>query len=141
LGLINLDIIHENTIKYYKQANKEILEYMENIYKTSQSSLLSDKPVIEIGENMSTDNMSAIMKLIPIILFGDFNSEKYSESLFNLKLSIFELDFIKESKSRKIKSEIRKAKTPIEILNGTVKIYNEIQNRSDNSKSDKKVSS
>lgn len=141
LNHIDLDVIHENTIKYYKNANRNIIKYMEKIYKTSQSPLLNDKPVIEIGENMSTNNMSEVMKLIPTILFGDFNSEKYSESLFNLKLAIFELDFIKQSQSRKIKSEIRKAKTPIEILNNTVKIYNEIQNRPDNSKSNKKVSS
>ena len=47
---------------------------------------------------------------------------------------------MKKSKNRKVKSEIRKAKTPIEILNGVMKVYNEIQHGSNNSKSDQKIS-
>ena len=89
---------------------------------------------------MSSDDMTAIMKNLPMLIFNPFDSEKYTESLFNLKLSVFELDFVKQSKKRKLKSEIRKAETPLQILNATMKIYNEIYNGSNNPKDNKTLS-
>ena len=140
LELIELDQIHENTIKFYKKANRDILKYMEKVAEISHSPLLNEKPIIQISNNMSSDDMTAIMKNLPMLIFNPFDSEKYTESLFNLKLSVFELDFVKQSKKRKLKSEIRKAETPLQILNATMKIYNEIYNGSNNPKDNKTLS-
>ena len=38
------------------------------------------------------------------------------EDLFVVKLAAFELDLVKNSNNREIKSRLRKAKTPIEVL-------------------------
>ena len=160
LNLIDLDEIHENTVKYYKKANKDIIKYMEKVYKKwlkesnksveviTKSSLTgnsADKNIIDVTtENMSAESMTLILNLLVKILFEDFNiwnsSEKYTESLFNLKLSLFELDFVKKSNNRILKSQIRKSKTPLELMNSVIGIYNEIHNGSSNAKSNKKVS-
>ena len=128
LNLIDLDEIHENTVKYYKKANKDIIKYMEKVYKKwlkesnksveviTKSSLTgnsADKNIIDVTtENMSAESMTLILNLLVKILFEDFNiwnsSEKYTESLFNLKLSLFELDFVKKSNNRILKSQMRK---------------------------------
>ena len=93
---------------------------------------------------MSAESMTLILNLLVKILFEDFNiwnsSEKYTESLFNLKLSLFELDFVKKSNNRILKSQMRKSKTPLELMNSVIGIYNEIHNGSSNAKSNKKVS-
>lgn len=160
LNLIDLDEIHENTVKYYKKANKDIIKYMEKVYKKwlkesnksveviTKSSLTgnsADKNIIDVTtENMSAESMTLILNLLVKILFEDFNiwnsSEKYTESLFNLKLSLFELDFVKKSNNRILKSQMRKSKTPLELMNSVIGIYNEIHNGSSNAKSNKKVS-
>ena len=140
LKLIDLDLIHENTVNFYKKANKEILAYMNRVQKISNSPLLNANNIVELGENISVKSMSDIFRFLPNMFFTEFDSEKYSEALFTFKLSVFELDFMKKSKNRKVKSEIRKAKTPIEILNGVMKVYNEIQHGSNNSKGDQKIS-
>ena len=128
LNLIDLDEIHENTVKYYKKANKDIIKYMDKVYKKwlkesnksveviTKSSLTgnsADKNIIDVTtENMSAESMTLILNLLVKILFEDFNiwnsSEKYTESLFNLKLSLFELDFVKKSNNRILKSQMRK---------------------------------
>ena len=160
LNLIDLDEIHENTVKYYKKANKDIIKYMEKVYKKwlkesnksveviTKSSLTgnsADKNIIDVTtENMSAESMTLILNLLVKILFEDFNiwnsSEKYTESLFNLKLSLFELDFVKKSNNRILKSQMIKSKTPLELMNSVIGIYNEIHNGSSNAKSNKKVS-
>ena len=160
LNLIDLDEIHENTVKYYKKANKDIIKYMEKVYKKwlkesnksveviTKSSLTgnsADNNIIDVTtENKSAESMTLILNLLVKILFEDFNiwnsSEKYTESLFNLKLSLFELDFVKKSNNRILKSQMRKSKTPLELMNSVIGIYNEIHNGSSNAKSNKKVS-
>ena len=153
LNLIDLEQIHENTVKFYKRANRDIMKYMEKVYKKwlkesnksieviTKSAITADKNVIDVTtENMSTDSMTLILNLLVKILFEDFDSKKYTESLFNLKLSLFELDFVKKSNNRILKSQIRKSKTPLELMNSVIGIYNEIHNGSSNAKSNKKVS-
>ena len=44
------------------------------------------------------------------------NNELSDEDLFRLKIIIFENEFIKKSKDRKLKTSIRKSKNPLEIL-------------------------
>lgn len=153
LNLIDLDQIHENTVKFYKRANRDIMKYMEKVYKKwvkesnksleviTKSPITSDTNVFHVTtENMSGDSMTLTLNLLVKILFEDFNSEKYTESLFHFKLSLFELDFVKESNNRVLKSQMRKSKTPLELLNSVIGIYNEVHNGSHNAESDKKVS-
>ena len=44
------------------------------------------------------------------------HKEDDKESLFALKIALFEIDFIKDSKDKEKKAALRKAKTPIEVL-------------------------
>ena len=49
-------------------------------------------------------------------MFNEFDSEKSKEDLFIIKLAAFELDLIKNSNDREQKARLRKAKSPIEVL-------------------------
>ena len=143
---MDLSVIHQNTKDYYKKANKRILKHMEKVYKETGSTIVQvsgitrDSTHVELSENISKENMSSLMKIIPRLLFDDFDSKKYMEALFNLKIGIFELDFVKRSENRILKSKIRKAKTPLEVLNEVMEIHNEIHDGSNNAESNKKIS-
>ena len=51
------------------------------------------------------------------ILFDfDETDEKHKETLFKLKLKMFEQESVKKSKSKTGKADIRKAKTPVEAV-------------------------
>ena len=138
---ISIDDIKQGYKKWLKESNKSV----EVITKSSLTGNSADKNIIDVTtENMSAESMTLILNLLVKILFEDFNiwnsSEKYTESLFNLKLSLFELDFVKKSNNRILKSQMRKSKTPLELMNSVIGIYNEIHNGSSNAKSNKKVS-
>ena len=53
---------------------------------------------------------------LDIIFDFDEENDVHKEVLFKLKLKMFEEDIIKNSKARKGKTDIRKAKTPIEAI-------------------------
>lgn len=54
------------------------------------------------------------------------------EELFNYKLSVFEVDEIKNSKNRKLKGKLRRAKSEIEVQLWAIEIMRESLAESDN---------
>jgi hypothetical protein len=46
----------------------------------------------------------------------NYNSKTQAEDLFSLKLKIFEKDIVKDFGDNDVKSRIRQAKTPLEVL-------------------------
>ena len=59
-----------------------------------------------------------IFIILGMYLVFDFDpeDEKQKEDLFKLKLKMFEQPHVDESKSRKLKSDIRKADTPLAAI-------------------------
>jgi len=56
------------------------------------------------------------------LFFAPFNEEKQKEDLFIVKLAGFELDMVKECKDKDLKSKLRKAKTPLEVIETLIEI-------------------
>ena len=61
-------------------------------------------------------NKDLIQGSINLIFDFDPEDEKQKEDLFKLKLKMFEQPQVEKSKSRKLKSDIRKASTPLETI-------------------------
>ena len=60
-------------------------------------------------------------------LFGDaYDEETDKELLFKLKLSAFEIPFVKSFKGRKLKSELRKSSSVYELYSILFKIKDEV---------------
>ena len=53
---------------------------------------------------------------LDILFEFDEENDVHKEILFKLKLKMFEEDVVKNSKAKKSKTDIRKAKTPIEAI-------------------------
>ena len=110
---IDIDSLHESTYKQIRRQN----EAFEN-------------DVIKIGKERGliydlTDNNAGVYKMIAHALFQDFNEEEDKERLFMFKLELFELDLVKKSKNRNLKSELRKSKTLLEAIKTAVEIAEE----------------
>ena len=110
---MDIDTLHEATYKQIRAQN----EAFEN-------------DVIKIGKERGlvydlTDNNAGVYKMIAHALFQDFNEEKDKERLFLFKLELFELDLVKKSKNRNLKSKLRKSKTLLEAVKSAVEIAEE----------------
>ena len=100
LELYSMDELHETTYN----SNKEQRQAFENtVMKIAKSEDLISQ----------LTGMSDVIKM----LFKEEENERDAENnLFELKLAVFELDIIKDSKAKKRKTDLRKAKTKLEVL-------------------------
>lgn len=100
IKFINIDQLHELTYK----KNKESRELFE-------------KKVIEIAQRdgliRKIDRITS--DIFPLLVKAIFEDEN-DDHLFALKLSLFELDKIKNSTNEEVKVKLRKAKTKVEVL-------------------------
>ncbi len=100
IKFINIDQLHELTYK----KNKESRELFE-------------KKVIEIAQRdgliRKIDRITS--DIFPLLVKAIFEDEN-DDHLFALKLSLFELDKIKNSTNEEVKVKLRKAKTKVEAL-------------------------
>ena len=55
-------------------------------------------------------------------LFEEFDEVKMKESLFLIKLKVFEMGAIKSSKDRETKAKLRKAKNFVDVIKYTTQI-------------------
>ena len=60
-----------------------------------------------------------------ILDFLTTDKQEHLDKLFSFKIFLFEQDVVKNYKIENVKSEIRKAKTPIEALKVYIKIWEE----------------
>jgi hypothetical protein len=64
----------------------------------------------------TTEESQEVQGSLDILFDFDAENADHKEVLFKLKLKIFEQESVKNSKKRKAKTEIRKAKTPVEAI-------------------------
>jgi len=97
----NIDQLHENTHNK-KKKEKEIFE----------------NKVIEIAkrDGLLADNSKIDSNFFPILVKSIFEDEDNEDHLFAIKIALFELEKIRNSKNDDIKKKIRQAKTKIEAL-------------------------
>jgi hypothetical protein len=108
----DLEHITEETVGYKRDTSRM---HNESIQAAAQEWLKENPPeevVVERIENIPvTDIIGTII-----------SKNKDEDMLFKAKLAVMELDHIKESKKTKIKQDIRKAKSLIELISHMNKI-------------------
>jgi hypothetical protein len=108
----DLERVTEETMGYKREASRI---HNESIETAAQEWLKENPPeevVVERIENIKVDD-----------IIGSIVSKNEDEDIiFRSKLAVMELDIVKESKATKVKQEIRKAKTLIDVIVNLKKI-------------------
>ncbi len=108
---IDVDELHESTYNYIKNSQKAFEDQAIQIAK--------DQGILQniVDKNIINE---AILK----ILFEKEEEDGDSKNtLFVFKLKLFELEFIKKCKTRKLKSDLRKAENIREALKVAIEIF------------------
>jgi hypothetical protein len=97
----NIDQLHENTHNK-KKKEKEVFE----------------NKVIEIAkrDGLISDNSKIDSNFFPNLVKAVFENEDNEDHLFAIKIALFELEKIRNSKNDDMKKKIRQSKTKIEAL-------------------------
>jgi hypothetical protein len=109
MTITNLDEIHLNTHNFIKQSQKDFRKMVMKIAK-------EDGLVKEVVAELSTKFYEEVFEFF-------FNyDDKQKEMLFNFKLFIFEKEFVKNNTDTETKAVMRKAQSPIEVMNAVMKL-------------------
>tara|TARA_B100000497_G_C7337702_1_gene222467 strand:+ start:55 stop:543 length:489 start_codon:yes stop_codon:yes gene_type:complete len=110
LTRIDIDQLHELTYKHIKRQERAFAN-----------------KVIAIGkeEGIINDANSSISSefLVKTLFSKDKNESESKNDLFVLKLKLFELEFVKNCKVRKLKSALRKAENSREVIKIAIEIF------------------
>ena len=112
IKIVSVDKIHNDTqrnIKLQSELNKKM--YMSILEKT-HSHLKNE--ITEDFYKLSVD------------FYVSFDKDKNNDKLFNFKLYLFELDFVKNSNDQELKAKLRKSLTPFEALQIAIEIKNKV---------------
>ena len=82
--------------------NKEAIKQLNRVVEAKVKQKVEDKPM---------QNFDSVMDFII-----NYDAKKQAEQLFSLKLKIFEKDQVKDFSDNDIKTKIRQAKTPLDVL-------------------------
>ena len=101
LKFISVENIHQNTKRFLKEERENFIGAVKKIAEAE--GLLVSK---------SKESQSLLFNEFNDYIFGE---QQDKEFLFKLKLSAFELDFVKEYKGRTLKANLRKADNAIDV--------------------------
>lgn len=104
MTLTNLESVHEQTREYFIEQQKQFKETVKKIAE-EEGLLVSE-------DNFNNQKSKIFLREVSKIFTNDLTDEE----LFSLKLAVFEMPELKESKDRKKKSDLRKAKTGPEVM-------------------------
>jgi len=106
LNHYTLDDLMEMTYNYNKDAATSFKQRVLNIARKDGT----------LANSADMLNEDFVKKFIDIIFKEDMPEKDEKEIIFKAKLQIFELDLVRNSKKRTIKSKIRKARSLLEVL-------------------------
>ena len=109
LTQMSIDDLHEATVLHIREQDAIYREAIVEVAKAD--GLIFDKRT----------NMTETAELFTDALFN-FNEDKQKELLFQIKLRVFEMDAVKNTKKTAAKTKIRKAKTILEVVNEVSKL-------------------
>ena len=110
---ISIDELHEATYKYIKNSQRN--------FEIQAMQIAKDQGLLQDIRDKNVIN-EAIIK----ILFEKEEEDGDSKNtLFVFKLKLFELEFVKNCKTKKLKSDLRKAKNIREALKVAIEIFEE----------------
>ena len=110
LTYIDIDALHEATYKYIKDTQKA--------FQNQAIQIAKDQGILQDYQDKTVVN-----ELLLKMLFEKDDSSDSKNTLFVFKLKLFELDFIKNYKKRKLKSDLRKAESIREVTKIAIEIF------------------
>ena len=102
LELISEDDIHENTVRAWRQEREQYDQLLVDIAKTT-------------GDWVDVNDDAKFLERL-VVLLAKSESEIDNEEIFKFKLAVFDHPKVADSKNRKLKASLRKAKTYIEVV-------------------------
>jgi len=111
LEFVTLDDLHENTVNIKREERKNFEKELVEIAK--REGLVLHDDLID----------TKFFSVMTNALFN-FDSETDKDYLFALKISLFEIDKIKDAPNDDKKAKLRKSKSLIEALQAAFEIYN-----------------
>tara|TARA_B100001175_G_C19449258_1_gene610428 strand:- start:841 stop:1305 length:465 start_codon:yes stop_codon:yes gene_type:complete len=105
----NPDIIRLFEIYSMDELHESTYQFVQDQQKGFEQAVMSIAERDGLVSKLAGDDWETILNM----LFTDIENEDH---LFALKLALFEMDVIKKSKAKKKKTDLRKAKTKIEVL-------------------------
>ena len=108
LEVMSLDDLHESTYQHKKQ--ERLAFEQEAIAIAKRAGLVFDYNKIDT-------------KFFPALVKAIFEDAENEDHLFALKLAMFDIDKIKDSKNQDLKKDLRQAKNKLEIVKSAIKIY------------------
>ena len=105
--VMTLDQLHEATYQKKKRERKDFEDTVLQIAK--QDGLIMDSNKIDT-------------KFYPKVVEAIFGDDENLDHVFALKLAIFELDAIKDSKKEDLKKKLRQSKNKIDVLSAVCEI-------------------
>ena len=106
----DIDALHEATYKHIKNTQKAFEDEAIQIAK--------DQGILQDFQDKNVIN-DIMMKM----LFETTDSGESKNTLFVFKLKLFELDFVKNCKTRELKSSLRKAENIRQALKAAIDIF------------------
>ena len=100
-AIVTLDQLHENTYQKKKDEQKDFEELTMAIAR--KNGLVFDENKLDT-------------KFYPSLVKAIFNNLENEDHLFALKLALFELEKIRDSKNNELKKKLRQSKNKIEVL-------------------------
>ena len=116
LKVCSLDELHENT---WSKKKEEVKLFEDSVIRVAEKTGIIKK-LLKISKRAEAEDF---FQAIFDFLLTD--KKEHIDRLFNFKLHLFEQDVIKKSKNEKVKSNIRKAKTPLGAFKEFIKIWEE----------------
>jgi len=111
LEVCNLDQLHENTHTKVNEQKKDFEEMVMRV--ATKKGIIVDPEKVKVTPK--------IFKTLVKAIFEDSENEDH---LFALKLALFEVDEIRDSKNNELKKELRQKKNKIEVLKAAFDIMN-----------------
>tara|TARA_B100002019_G_scaffold220616_1_gene193349 strand:- start:97 stop:594 length:498 start_codon:yes stop_codon:yes gene_type:complete len=110
LDVMSLDDIHEST---YNQKKEERKVFEEEAIKIAQKS------------GLVFDMNRLDTKFYPVLVKAIFEEAENEDHLFALKLALFEVDKIRDSKNEELKKKLRQSKSKLDCLSYALTIAQE----------------
>ena len=107
---IDIDALHEATYQQIKAQNQAFVSDIKRLVKKNGTTVVHD-----IHDLNDINGMKLIVDFL-------FNSETEKEKLFNFKLKLLEVEGIKNSKKRSLKTKLRRSKTIMDAIKAAVEI-------------------
>ena len=108
---IDIDELHESTYNYIKNSQRVI--------KSQAIQIAKDQGILTDFQDKGIVNDAIVKTLFE----KEDDSGDSKNTLFVLKLKLFELEFVKNCKTRKLKSDLRKAENIIQAIKVAIEIF------------------